>query len=59
MYQQAGKKSRCIYRMVRNANELLSIHTAKTITETAILYSVDCIVFEYHAHNQRYGVTEM
>lgn len=47
MYQQAGKKSRCIYRMVRNANELLSIHTAKAIMETAILYSVDCIVFEY------------
>lgn len=46
-YQQAGKKSRCVYRWVRNANERLSINTTKAIMDVAVRYSVDCIVFEH------------
>ena len=47
MYQQAGKKSRCVYRWVTEANRRLSIETAKALMDTAVLYSVDCIVFEH------------
>ena len=47
MYQQAGKKSRCVYRWVTEANRQLSIKTAKALMDTAVLYSVDCIVFEH------------
>ena len=47
MYQQAGKKSKCVYRWIKQANEALSIATTKAIMEVAILYNVDCIVFEY------------
>lgn len=47
MYQQAGKKSHCIYRWIRNANRTLSIETTRKLMEVAVLYSVDCIVFEY------------
>jgi len=47
MYQQAGKRSKSIYRMVTAANRQLSIETSRKIMETAILYDVDCIVFEY------------
>ena len=47
MYQQAGKKPHGIYRMVTAANEQLSIDTAKALIDTAILYNVDCIVFEH------------
>lgn len=46
-YQQAGKKCKYIYRMVRKANETLSINTSKTLMEVAIAYDVDCIVFEH------------
>ena len=46
-YQQAGKKSKCIYRLIRNANERLSLLTAKEIIRVAVLYGVDCIVFEH------------
>lgn len=47
MYQRAGKKSRYIYRWIRNANRRLSIETARALMEVAALYSVDCIVFEH------------
>ena len=47
MYQQAGKKPKGICRMVTAANKTLSIETCKKIMETAVLYDVDCIVFEY------------
>jgi len=47
MYQQAGKKSHCIYRMLTDANQLLSINTTRKIMEIAVLYNVDCIVFEH------------
>lgn len=47
MYQQAGKKSRCVYRWVTEANRQLSIKTAKALIEIAVLYNVDCIVFEH------------
>lgn len=47
MYQQAGKKSRCVYRWVRHANEALSIATARALMDVAILYNADCIVFEH------------
>ena len=47
MYQQAGKKPKGIYRMITAANKTLSIETCKKIMETAVLYDVDCIVFEY------------
>lgn len=47
MYQQAGKKSRCVYRWVREANRQLSIATAKALMNVAVRYSVDCIVFEH------------
>ena len=46
-YQQAGKKCKYIYRMVRKANETLSINTCKALMEIAIAYDVDCIVFEH------------
>lgn len=47
MYQQSGKKSRCVYRWVAEANRRLSIRTAKALMNTAVLYDVDCIVFEH------------
>lgn len=47
MYQQAGKKSRCVYRWVTEANRQLSIKTAKALMDIAILYNADCIVFEH------------
>ena len=47
MYQQAGKKPKGIYRMITAANRTLSIETCKRIMETAVLYDVDCIVFEH------------
>lgn len=47
MYQQAGKKSRCVYRWLNAANRALSISTAKAILDAAVLYSVDAIVFEH------------
>lgn len=47
MYQQAGKKSHSIYRRLKHANELLAINTAREIIKTAVLYDVDCIVFEH------------
>lgn len=47
MYQQAGKKSRCVYRWVTEANRQLSIQTAKALIDLAVLYNVDCIVFEH------------
>ena len=47
MYQQAGKKSRSIYRMVTEANRQLSIHTCRALMDIAVLYNVDCIVFEH------------
>lgn len=46
-YQKAGKKSKCAYRWIRNANERLSIETTKALMNVAVLYSVDCIVFEH------------
>ena len=53
MYQQAGKKSRCVYRWVRDANRELSIQTAKVIIDLAVRYSVDCIVFEHLDRNKK------
>ena len=47
MYQQAEKRPKGIYRMVTSANRALSIETCKKIMETAVLYDVNCIVFEY------------
>lgn len=47
MYQQAGKKSRCVYRWVTEANRQLSIRTAKELADTAVRYNADCIVFEH------------
>lgn len=47
MYQQADKKSHSIYRRLKHANELLAINTARVIAKTAVLYDVDCIVFEH------------
>ena len=47
MYQQTGKRPKGIYRMITAANRALSIGTCKKIVETAVLYDVDCIVFEY------------
>ncbi len=51
MYQQAGKKSRSIYRMVTGANKTLSIETTKAIIRIAERYHVDCIVFEHLDRN--------
>lgn len=51
MYQQAGKKSRSIYRMVTAANKRLSIETTKAIMSIADKFQVDCIVFEYLDRN--------
>lgn len=47
MYQQAGKKSKCVYRWMTEANRQLSIKTAKALMDTAALSDVDCIVFEH------------
>ena len=47
MYQQAGKKPKGIFRMITAANRALSIETCRRIMETAVLYNVDCIVFEH------------
>lgn len=47
MFQQAGKKSRSIWRMVDSANRELSIATAKGIITAAEAWNVDCIVFEH------------
>jgi len=55
MYQRAGKKSRSIYRFIKNANGQLSINTAKRIMDTAVLYSVDCIVFEHLEKGGRFA----
>lgn len=46
-YQQAGKKSSCVYRWVKEANRQLSIATAKALTSIASEQKVDCIVFEH------------
>lgn len=46
-YQQAGKKSHCVYRWGDQANERLSIETTRKLMEVAALYNVDCIVFEH------------
>ena len=46
-YQSAGKKPKAIYRMLDAANRQLSIDTAREILRLAVLYDVDCIVFEY------------
>lgn len=47
MYQQAGKKSHKIYRMMAAANRQLSIDTARALIEKVEEYNVDCIVFEH------------
>ena len=47
MYQQAGKKPKSVYRMVTAANRALSIETCRRVMEKAVLYGVDCIVFEH------------
>lgn len=47
MCQQAGKKSHCVYRWIKDANRRLSIQTTKALMDVAVLYSVDCIVFEH------------
>lgn len=47
MYQQAGKRSKSIYRMVTDANRRLSIETSRQVMDRAVLYDVDCIVFEH------------
>ena len=47
MLQQAGKKSRSIWRRVDSANRELSIATARGIITAAEAWSVDCIVFEH------------
>ena len=47
MYQSEGKKAKCTYRMVTNANQQLSIDTCRQLMRIAVLYSVDCIVFEH------------
>lgn len=47
MYQQAGKKSHCVYRWVTEANRQLSIKTTKALMDIAALYNIDCIVFEH------------
>lgn len=54
-YQQAGKKSRCVHRWVTEANRQLSISTAKALMEIAVLYNVDCIVFEHLDHSGKKG----
>lgn len=46
-YQQAGKRSGCVYRWLKSANRDLSIATARQIMQAAELYDVDCIVFEH------------
>ncbi|MBR1814954.1 MAG: hypothetical protein IJ773_14255 [Lachnospiraceae bacterium] len=51
MYQSEGKKSHSIYRLVNHANDSLSIDTCRAIMDVAVLYNVDCIVFE-HLDNQ-------
>lgn len=47
MYQQAGKKSKCVYRWLNAANRALSIETARRIIRVAERYNADVIVFEY------------
>lgn len=47
MYQQAGKKSHSVYRMMTSANRQLSIDTAHELIKIADRYDVDCIVFEH------------
>lgn len=47
LYQRSGKKSRCIYRWITDANRRLSIRTTKTLMDIAVLYNVNCIVFEH------------
>jgi hypothetical protein len=51
MYQQAGKKSHSVYRMLTDANRKLSIDTCREIMNTAVLYDVDCVVFEHLDRN--------
>ncbi len=53
MYQQAGKKSHSVYRFVKNANKRLSIETSRRIMDIAVLYDVDCIVFEHLERNRK------
>lgn len=53
MFQQNGKRSHSMYRMVNSANRQLSINTAKAIMDIAVLYSVDCIVFEHLDKNSK------
>ena len=47
MFQQEGKKSRSIWRMVDSTNRELSIATARGIIAAAEAWGVDCIVFEH------------
>lgn len=54
-YQRAGKKSKCVYRWLKDANKLLSIHTAQELIRIAILYDVECIVFEHLDHKGKKG----
>lgn len=46
-YQQAGKKSHCVYRMMNAANKQLSVDTTRALIKIAEKYDVDCIVFEH------------
>lgn len=50
-YQQAGKKVRSIYRMITAANRKFSIETTRKLMEIAVLYDVDCLVFEHLDRN--------
>lgn len=45
--QQSGKKPKGIYHMVTMANQQLSIDTTREIMGKAVLYNVDCIIFEH------------
>lgn len=47
MYQQAGKKSKSIFRMIRAANKQLAVNTCKALIRTAVRHNVDCIIFEH------------
>lgn len=46
-YQQAGKKSHSVYRLLNNANRMLSIETTRAILRIAETHGVDRVVFEY------------
>ena len=47
MYQREGKKPSSACRFVTNANRKLSVDTCREVMRTAVLYDVDCIVFEH------------